>query len=437
MSGVSGVIAKAYQASKVLGQTDGKVRDAILKQIAFSLPYHKKKILEENQKDLTAAKKANLSPAFIERLKLTEQKIADMAAQVQAVQQLPDPLNVIVSQTQLDQGLMLYQTTVPLGLVGVIFEARPDALVQIASLCIKSGNGAIIKGGSEASATQNFLGSLIAAEVNKVAPGALVFLQSRQDAIAMLSHDKEISLLILRGSKELITSIKNNTKIPVLGHSEGICHLYVDKDASVEMAVAIAVDAKCQYPAACNSIETLLVHKRIAKQFLPVLARAYFEHGVEMRADSESLPLIAKADKKGQFKHLLKPATEKDWATEYNALIISIKIVGSLKEAIAHINQYGSKHTDAIVTNDDAAAKTFLDEVDASSVMVNCSTRFADGYRYGKGAELGINTGKIHARGPTGIEGLLTTKYQLVGSGQVVATYVGEQAKRFVHKKIK
>jgi glutamate-5-semialdehyde dehydrogenase len=308
--------------------------------------------------------------------------------------------------------------------VGVIFEARPDALIQITSLAIKSGNGVILKGGKEALLTNQALAQVISKALasTPVAPEVMQLLTSREEINALLKLEQYVDLIIPRGSKELVRYIQNHTRIPVLGHADGICHLYLDASADLDKAITIAVDAKTQYPSACNSIETLLVHQTLAPQILPLLANALQAQGVELRGDEKTrqfLPLAA--------------ATEADWRTEYGQLILALKVVGSLEEAIAHINTYGSKHTEAIITEDAQAADIFMNQVDAAAVFHNCSTRFADGFRYGFGAEVGISTQKLPPRGPVGLEGLVTYKYHLVGDGHLVATYSGAGAKTFTH----
>ena len=300
---------------------------------------------------------------------------------------------------------------------------------QISSLCLKSGNAVILKGGSEAKNSNKVLVDIISktAEKNGIPKGAIQLIETREEVSQMLKLSDYINLIIPRGSSAFVKYVQENTKIPVLGHSEGICHVYVDKEADIKKAVDICFDAKCQYPAVCNAMETMLVHKGIAKKFLPLIAEKFRQANVEIRGDNETINILKGIDK----------ATEEDWKTEYNELIISIKIVNDLNEAIGHINKYGSKHTDAIVTENKKSAEIFMDLVDSASVMWNASTRFADGFRYGKGAEIGISTAKIHARGPVGLEGLVIYKYKLVGNGQIVKDYIGKNAKKFKHKVIK
>jgi glutamate-5-semialdehyde dehydrogenase len=313
----------------------------------------------------------------------------------------------------------------PLGVLGVIFEARPDAVMQIATLAIKSGNGVILKGGKEAVRSCEALVRAIHQGLAQVGidPAVVRLLTTREETLELLRLDAFVDLIIPRGSNSFVRFVQENTRIPVLGHADGICHLYVDQAADIEKAIPITVDAKTQYPSACNTIETLLVHHSIAAEFLPQVAEALQARDVELRGDERTRQMIPVAE-----------ATEADWSTEYSDLILAIKIVDSVTEAIAHINTYGSRHTEAIVTEDPATATEFIAQVDAAGVFQNCSTRFADGFRYGFGAEVGISTQKLPPRGPVGLEGLVTYKYQIVGNGHIAATYTGANAKPFTHR---
>jgi glutamate-5-semialdehyde dehydrogenase len=312
---------------------------------------------------------------------------------------------------------------VPLGVVGSIFESRPDALVQIASLALKSGNAVILKGGSEASHSNRVLYELIREATADMPEGWSALVEARADVETLLGMDDAIDLVMPRGSSEFVSYIQESTSIPVLGHTEGVCHVYVDGEADLGMATEIAYDAKVQYPAVCNAVETLLVHEDVAEAFLPQVAERYEEAGVELRGDEASRSIVA-----------MEAATEADWSTEYGDLILSIRVVDSLEAAVDHVTAYGSKHTDSIVTEDADRAASFMLGLDSASVFHNASTRFSDGYRYGLGAEVGISTGKTHARGPVGLEGLTTYQYYLEGNGQVVGTYAGSDAKPFVHE---
>ena len=326
----------------------------------------------------------------------------------------------------MDHGLELYKVTCPIGVIGAIFESRPDVLVQIATLCLKSGNAVILKGGAETARTNLFLTGLIRKTVGLFAipEDSVQLIETRDDVSELLKLDEYVDLLVPRGSSSLVKHVKANSRIPVLGHAEGICHEYVDADADLDMAVDICYDAKVQYPAVCNAMNTLLVHKDVALAFLPRMNERYGEAHVELRGDERTRKILPYA----------KEAGDRDWSTEYLDLILNIRVVDSLEQAIAHINHYSSHHTDGIVTENNENAKKFLSEVDSSVAMHNASTRFSDGYRFGFGAEVGISTGKIHARGPVGLDGLVTYKYILAGTGQIVSSYVGESAKPFTHK---
>lgn len=400
--------------SPKMAATDITVRNAALEKIAEALLTNKESIFEANEKDMERAKVEEISPAVIKRLKFSETKLTDAVAGIHNLIELPDPLFQIQLKRQLDEGLTLVRETCPIGVIGVIFEARPDAMVQIASLCIKSGNCAILKGGSETRETNKVLFSLIyeAALSSGLPEGCLFQAQMRDEITELLACHESVDLLIPRGSNAFVQYIMNNTKIPVLGHADGICHIYVDKDFDLEKAIPVIIDAKTQYTAACNAVETLLVHKDALDRLMPPLQKAFEEYRISLRATQDI------ADKYGS-----EVATEEDFATEYLDLIISAKAVDNIDEAIWHINRYGSHHTDCIITEDIKAAEYFMRMVDSAGVYQNCSTRFADGFRYGFGAEVGISTGKIHARGPVGLEGLVTYKYKLFGSGQIVGDY--------------
>jgi len=418
----------AMSASIQLSAVGTEVKNAALAEVAKALKQNSEKIVSANTKDLTEAEKNNLSAPLLKRLKFDENKITDCIAGIDTLIKLDDPVEKTLSATELDKGLELYKISCPIGVIGVIFESRPDALVQISTLCLKSGNAVLLKGGSEAANTNKILAEIISeASTRAGLPKEWIqLLETRQDVAEMLGMDEYIDLIIPRGSNKFVRYIMNNTNIPVLGHADGICHIYVDKDADLDMAVNITVDSKCQYVAVCNAVETLLVHSEIAKDFLPKVKAALEEKQVEIRGCEKTAVIIE-----------VKPTRDKDWSTEYLDLIISIKVVESLDEAIEHINKYGSKHTDAIVTGSKQSAEKFMNLVDSANVLWNCSTRFSDGYRYGFGAEVGISTNKIHARGPVGLEGLLIYKYKLYGTGQVVTDYSGPNAKNFTHKKLK
>lgn len=413
--------------SSKMASTDIAVRNAALEKIAESLLAGKERIFETNAKDMERAQADNISPAVIKRLKFSEAKLSDAIAGIHNLIALPDPLFQIQLKRQLDEGLTLVRETCPIGVIGVIFEARPDAMVQIASLCIKSGNCAILKGGSETRETNKLLFELIyeAALSSGLPQGCLFQAEQRDEVAELLACHESVDLLIPRGSNAFVQYIMNNTKIPVLGHADGICHIYVDKDFDLEKAIPVIIDAKTQYTAACNAVETLLVHQDALEKLMPPLQKAFEEYKISLRATSDI------ADRYGS-----ELATEEDFSTEYLDLIISAKTVENIDEAIWHINKYGSHHTDCIITEDNKAAEYFMRMVDSAGVYQNCSTRFADGFRYGFGAEVGISTGKIHARGPVGLEGLVTYKYKLFGNGQIVGDYASGR-KSFHFKDLK
>ena len=414
----------AREAAYKLAVATEKRRNEILIAMGGLLSQEREAVLEANARDAETARKADLAGPLYKRLVLSDRKVETMIESLRSVVALPDPIGGQEAKRELDGGLLLTRVRVPIGVIGVIFESRPDALVQIASLGIKSGNAVILKGGSEAKETNRVLHALFARAIVEAAPelaGALQLVETREDIKAVLALDDEIDLMIPRGSNELVRFIQQNTRIPVLGHADGICHLYVDSGADEVMAGALAKDSKTQYPAVCNAIETLLVHESVSSM-LPSIVATMPE--VEIRGCERTRTVVD-----------CLPADEDDWSTEYNDLVLSVKIVDSLEDAIAHINRYGSHHTDAIVTHSSEAADQFLRRVDSSSVLWNASTRFADGFRYGLGAEVGISTGKIHARGPVGLEGLTTTQYRVVGAGHLVADYA-EGRRSFTHREL-
>ncbi len=419
-------IARQTQiAARQLALLSTAAKNEATEAIAAELEKSAPEILAANQVDCEAAITNNIPKPLLARLKLSETKLTGAIAGVRNVAKLKDPVGAIQIHRELDEGLILKRITCPVGVIGAIFEARPDALIQIATLAIKSGNGVILKGGSEAINTCLALIKAIHRGLSKsqVSPQAVQLLTTRAEIKALLALDEYVDLIVPRGSNAFVRYVQENTRIPVLGHADGICHVYIDRSARIDKAIKITVDAKVQYPAACNAIETLLVHQDIAAEFLPKIAARLAKEGVELRADRAARELIA-----------VSQATESDWSTEYNDLILAVKVVESLDLAIAHINQYGSKHTDAIVTEDDDAAANFLDRVDAANVFHNCSTRFSDGFRYGFGAEVGISTQKMPPRGPVGLEGLITYKYQVTGVDHIAANYTGENGKSFTHR---
>lgn len=391
-----------------------ETRNHALKAMAEALLEKKAEIFAENAKDLEEAAKNQLSEAVVKRLRFTEQKLQDCVKGIESLIGLPDPLRRVLLKRELDEQLTLVKESCPIGVIGVIFEARPDALVQIASLCVKSGNCAILKGGSETKHTNKLLFDIIYRAVIRsgLPTGCLYQAELRDEITELLDCHESVDLLIPRGSNAFVQYIMNNTKIPVMGHADGICHIYVDKDFDLEKAIPVILDAKTQYTAACNAVETLLIHKDAVERLMPSLKKAFAEKQIELRAAKE----IADA-------YDTLPATEEDFKTEYLDLILSVKTVSNIEEAVYHINKYGSHHTDGILTENPEAAEYFMRMVDSAGVYQNCSTRFADGFRYGFGAEVGISTGKLHARGPVGLDGLVTYKYKLFGQGHIVDDY--------------
>jgi len=429
---VQALAHRARGASRALAKLPLETRNKVLLAAADALEQNSARILEANARDCAAVQpdvaSGKMSSAMFKRLRVTESGVAQMAAQVREVARLADPLGQTLAATELDDGLALYRESCPLGVVGVIFESRPDVVPQLASLALKSGNAAIMKGGSEAAETNETLVAIwreSLASFPEVPADSISLLHSRADVLELLAQDHDVDLIIPRGSYELVHFIMKNSRIPVLGHGEGICHVYVDRAADMKKAVDITYDSKVQYPAVCNAAETLLVHEAIAREFLPKAVAKLKEAGVEIRGDARTRALLP--------GETIVPVTEKDWRTEYGDLILSVKVVGDLDEAIEHINAYGSRHTDTIVTEDAAAAKRFMNEVDSAGVYQNASTRFSDGYRYGFGAEVGISTSKLHARGPMGLEGLTSYKYKLFGNGHTVAEYAKGE-KTFKHR---
>mgnify|MGYP001174232250 FL=1 len=403
-----------------------EIKNGALARIAKELAAHKEEIFRANQEDLRRSEAENLPVPLLKRLRFDESKLTDVIAGINSLIELEDPVGRTLLATELDDGLELYRVTCPIGAIGVIFESRPDALVQISTLCLKSGNGVLLKGGSEAVETNRVLARIIisASEAAGIPEGWCSLLETRYEISELLKQDKYIDLIIPRGSNEFVRYIMDNTNIPVMGHADGICHCYIDSAADPGMALRIAIDSKTQYVAVCNAMETLLVHRDIAKTFLPMLKKAADEKHVELYGCSETAAIID-----------VSPATEDDWRTEYLDYKLSVRVVGSLEEAIDHINTYGSGHTDTIVTNDRERAARFMSLVDSGNVFWNCSTRFSDGYRYGLGAEVGISTGKLHARGPVGLDGLVIYKYMLLGNGHIVADYA-DKRRSFTHRKL-
>jgi len=421
---IANAARSARAASRIMAVTSADQRNHAILAAARIIEARAAEVLEANVQDCAEAQ--DLPKASFQRLKVSEGKLQEIVRGLEAVAALPDPLGRVKLRRLLDEGLELTQITCPLGVLGVIFESRPDASTQIGSLAIKSGNAVLLKGGREAQRTNRILVDALRAGLQEAGlpVDAVQLMEGREDVDAMLALDELVDLVIPRGSSDLVRYIQSHTKIPVMGHAEGICHVYVDAAADPAKAVGLVHDAKLQYPAVCNAAETLLVHAKAAPALLPLIAQDLLQAGTELRGCARSQALVP----------AMKPAMEADWDTEYGEAILSVKIVDSLEEAIAHIHAHGSGHTESIITEDDATAERFLAEVDAAGVYHNASTRFADGYRYGFGSEVGVSTGKLHARGPVGLEGLLSSKYLLRGRDHRVADYAGKDAKPFIHK---
>ena len=420
------IATRTRQAARTLASLSTQQKNEAIEAIAQALEAAAPEIAEANEIDLKAALADNLAKPLYGRLKLDTVKLKGAIQGVRDVAKLPDPAGAVQIHRELDDGLVLKRIACPLGVLGIIFESRPDAVMQISTLAVKSGNGVILKGGKEAVRSCQALVKAIRQGLTNagVDPNAVQLLTTREETRALLELDSYVDLIIPRGSNAFVRFVQENTRIPVLGHADGICHLYVDSAADLEKTVNITVDAKVGYPSACNAIETLLVHKDIAAKALPLLAAALQQQGVKLLGDTATRKILTD----------IEAATESDWSTEYSDLILAVRVVDSADAAIDHINTYGSRHTDAIATENQATADKFMAQVDAAGVYHNCSTRFADGFRYGFGAEVGISTQKMPPRGPVGLEGLVSYKYQVVGNGHIVATYSGENAKPFTHR---
>ena len=425
----------ARKAALRLPMLPVEVRNRALLAMADAVVGRREEILSENQKDLAASEKlvadGKITKAVAARLKLAGSKFDGVVDGLRSVAALPDPIGRTLWATEMDKGLEVYRVSCPIGVIAVIFESRPDALPQIASLCLKSGNSVLLKGGSEALHSNRVLARVLdeaARSVEGIPDGWMALLETREEIKDLLNLDEYVDLIVPRGGNEFVQYIMDNTHILVMGHRDGICHTYIHEAADPDKAVRITVDGKCQYPAVCNATETLLIDRAAARKILRPIAEALRKQGIELRLDAESKALLLPDFADAPL------AKEEDWKTEYLDLILSVRVVADLDEAIAHINRYGSHHTDAIVTEDARAAERFLHEVDSASVLHNASTRFSDGYGYGLGAEVGISNQKLHARGPVGLEGLTIYKYVVRGNGQTVADYSGPTGRKFTHK---
>ncbi len=421
MSDVLEMAKNAREAAINALQLSDDLKKNALSNIAISLEENKTKIIEANKIDLDLAKKLlfdeKITQSAFNRLKLDENKMRDMIQGIRDIINLDSPVNKVLWSKQIAVGITLKKITCPIGVIGVIFEARPDVISQITALSIKSSNAVILKGGSEAKNTNNQIFNIIVSALKNIKdfPSNMVnIINSRDDVNEMLKADEFINLIIPRGSNSLVKYIKSNTKIPVLGHSDGICHIYIDEYADIEKTIKVCMDSKCQYPAACNSVETILIHEKILPNIINRLFSEFTKNQVKIIADDNIIKYIPSAIK----------ASEDDWKTEYSDKIISLKTVKTINDAITHINKYGSGHTDCIMTENNENVEKFMMFVDSAGVYNNISTRFADGYRYGFGAEVGISTNKTHARGPVGLEGLTIYKYRLYGQGDIVDDFI-------------
>ena len=415
------------KGAQALSITDDDTRKKALESMAEAIIARKDEITAANNDDIANAEKAGIPSSILHRLKFSDDKIASAVKGLRELAVLPDPVGRIREMRELDEGFVLKKVSFPIGVIAMIFEARPDALVQIAGLCLRSANAVVLKGGREAEKSNRKLIEVIRdATAGIVNADWILGIESHEDVAEMLTLDKDIDLVIPRGSNKFVRYVMDHTHIPVIGHSDGICAVYIDNHFDLAKALRIAVDSKSQYPAACNAAETFLVHREAAPLFLPELGKAFKEKGIIIHGDAETMKFVPEAI----------PATEEDYHTEYLSLECAVKVVSSIDEAIEHIAEHGSHHTDAIVTESDESREHFFRNVDSGDVFCNCSTRFADGFRFGLGAEVGISTSKIHARGPVGLDGLMTTRWLLTGHGEIVADYSGPDGKSFKHKEL-
>lgn len=423
--GMNELARRVRVASLQLAGVEAGLKNQALTRVAAALTSRREEIIRANREDLRRSERENLPAPLLKRLAFGEAEIAGVVDGIHSLVKLEDPVGKTLLSTELDEGLELYKVTCPIGVIGVIFESRPDALVQISTLCLKSGNGVLLKGGSEAMETNRILAEVITDATRAAGLPAdwLALLETREDVGAMLKMDAYIDLIIPRGSNDFVRYIMDNSRIPVMGHADGICHCFVDAEADLARAVRIVVDSKTQYVAVCNAVETLLVDERIAPAFLPELQGALADR-VELVGCARTQAIIPVA-----------AATEDDWQAEYLDYKLAIRVVGGLDEAMDHINTYGSGHTDSIITTDREKAARFMEYVDSGNVFWNCSTRFSDGFRYGFGAEVGISTGKIHSRGPVGLDGLVIYKYKVIGDGHIVADYA-TRVRSFTHRNL-
>lgn len=407
---------RARTASRAMAKASTAAKNQALLLIAAAIVREADALRAANKQDLDAARANGLEPAMIDRLTLSDKAIATMAEGLQQIAKLPDPIGGISNMKYLPSGIQVGQMRVPLGVIGIIYEARPNVTVDAAGLCIKSGNATILRGGSEAIHCNQALAKLVKEGLKGAGlpeDAAQVIETTDRAAVgALITMPEYVDVIVPRGGKGLIARLIKESRVPMIKHLDGICHVYIDSNANLDKAVNVAFNAKCHRYGTCNTMETLLVSREIAAVVLPELAKRYLPEQVELRCDPESLAIL-------QGYPYLAAATEEDWSTEYLAPILSVKVVADIDEAMDHINTYSSKHTESIITEDHDRAMRFLREVDSASVMVNASTRFADGFEYGLGAEIGISNDKLHARGPVGLDGLTSLKYIVLGQGQV------------------
>ncbi len=431
---VRAIAEASKRASRNLASSSPERRIESIRVASKLIEQDRSSLLESNAQDLADARHmldgGEITAATFERLGLTDKKLAEMTRSMLAVAELPDPIGRVLQRTELDVNLELEKITCPLGVLAVIFEARPDAVTQISALGLKSGNAVILKAGREVECTASALVTIIRQALTQsgLPEDSVSLVTGRESVLQLLGMSDVVDMVIPRGSKQLVELVKANTRIPVLGHAEGVCHIYVDAAADAEMALAIIDDSKTDYPAACNAAETVLVHEQIAGSFLPRLAELLGSRNVRLRGCEKTRAILA-----GQP---VEAVADAEWNTEYSDLVLAVRVVNSMDEAIEHIHTHGSSHTETIVTDDAIVAEHFLAGVDAAGVFHNASTRFADGYRYGFGAEVGISTSKLHARGPVGLDGLTTYKYVLRGTGQLARDYQGPNARPFTHKRL-
>ena len=425
------LVKNAKESTYKLQSLNTEIKNYALSEIAKNIEKRKSEIFEANNKDLENAKELlnnkKISLSMFNRLKLDDNKMIDIISGIKDVIKLEEPINKILTEMELDDNLILKKVSCPIGLIAVIFEARPDVISQISSLCIKSSNAVILKGGREGENTNKIIFEIInqvLSDIKEFPKNSVNLVFSREDIKNILSMDKYIDLIIPRGSNDLVQYIKANTNIPILGHADGICHLYIDESANIENALKICLDSKAQYPSACNSVETILINKNIANEFLKKLYSLFKENEIKINGDEEVK------------KILYDIGIVKDWHKEYGDKEVSLKIVENTEDAYKHINKFGSHHTDSIISENKENIKKFMTFVDSANVYSNVSTRFSDGFRYGFGAEVGISTNKTHARGPVGLEGLTIYKYKLFGNYQIVDDYVSHKSS-FKHKRIK